>query len=240
MVSHLVFLGKFLAGMLLSGNNMRESLLENALERGRCGMIFGVDEVGRGCLAGPVVAACVAFDWSKPEVISDVNDRVVIRDSKLMSRAQRIEAAKAIREVAISFGIGEVDSATIDEMNILQATFEAMRRAVGGSYEEKKLGSYEVGGEGRIHYFIDGNQTVPGVDWEQEAIIDGDAKVFSIAAASIIAKEHRDSLMEVLHETYPQYGFAQHKGYGTKQHYAAIAEHGIIAEHRKSFLKKIL
>ncbi len=219
---------------------MRISLLENTLERGRNGMIFGVDEVGRGCLAGPVVAACVAFDWSKPEVIAELNDRVVIRDSKLMSRVQRVEAAKAIREVAVSFGIGEVDSVTIDEINILQATFEAMRRAVGRSGEVMKLGSNEVGSEVSTHYFIDGNQKVPGVDWDQETIVDGDAQVFSIAAASIIAKEYRDSLMEVLHETYPQYGFAQHKGYGTKQHYAAIAEHGIIAEHRRSFLKKII
>lgn len=219
---------------------MSVSLLEHALEREKGGLVFGIDEVGRGCLAGPVVAACVAFDWSKPEVIAELNDRVVIRDSKLMSRVQRVEAAKLIREVAVSFGIGEVDAVTIDEINILQATFEAMRRAVGGSWEVMKLGGNEVRGEGKIHYFIDGNQKIPGVDWEQEAIVDGDAKVFSIAAASIIAKEYRDSLMEVLHETHPQYGFAQHKGYGTKQHYAALAEHGIISEHRRSFLKKIL
>lgn len=226
-------------------------LLEKALELEQKGIVFGIDEVGRGCLAGPVVAACVAFDWSKPEVISELNNRVVIRDSKLMSRVQRVEAAKAIREVAISFGIGEVDSVTIDEINILQATFEAMRRAVGkgiegiggisrGSGGIEGNEGIEVRGEGRARYFIDGNQEVPGVDWEQEAIVDGDAKVFSIAAASIIAKEYRDSLMEVLHETYPQYGFAQHKGYGTKQHYAAIAEHGVIAEHRRSFLKKLV
>lgn len=231
--------------MLLSLRIMAGSLLVEALELERKGIVFGVDEVGRGCLAGPVVAACVAFDWSKPEVIAELNDRVVIRDSKLMSRAQRVEAAKAIREVAISFGIGEVDSATIDRINILQATFEAMRRAVRKGIEGNEgislgNGGIEVGSEEKTHYFIDGNQRVPGVDWEQEAVVDGDAKVFSIAAASIIAKEYRDSLMEVLHETYPQYGFAQHKGYGTKQHYAAIAEHGIIAEHRKSFLKKVV
>jgi ribonuclease HII len=221
--------------MLLSLRIMAGSLLVEAPELERKGIVFGVDEVGRGCLAGPVVAACVAFDWSKPEVIIELNDRVVIRDSKLMSRAQRVEAAKAIREVAVSFGIGEVDSATIDEINILQATFEAMRKAVGDATDGDGCDGYE-----RAHHFIDGNQRVPGVDWEQEAIVDGDAKVFSIAAASIIAKEYRDSLMEVLHETYPQYGFAQHKGYGTKQHYAAIVEHGIIAEHRKSFLKKLV
>lgn len=209
-------------------------LLEKALELEQKGIVFGVDEVGRGCLAGPVVAACVAFDWSKPEVITELNNRVVIRDSKLMSRVQRVEAAKAIREVAVSFGIGEVDSVMIDEINILQATFEAIRRSVGDATNRDGCDGYEG-----AYYFIDGNQMVPGVDWRQEAVIDGDAKVFSIAAASIIAKEYRDLLMEVLHETYPQYGFAQHKGYGTKQHYVAIAEHGIIAEHRRSFLKKI-
>ncbi len=178
-------------------------LLEKALELEQKGIVFGVDEVGRGCLAGPVVAACVAFDWSKPEVICELNDRVVIRDSKLMSRVQRMKAAKAIREVATVFGIGEVDSVTIDEINILQATFEAMRRAVGDACRRERFETVPYVRD-VTRFMIDGNKTVPGVDWNQEAIIDGDAKVFSIAAASIVAKEYRDSLMEVLHETYPQ------------------------------------
>ncbi len=214
------------------------SLLSSPLEYTLNGIVFGVDEVGRGCLAGPVVAACVAFDWSKPEIVRALNERVVIRDSKMMSRKQRSEAAQAIREVAMSFGVGEVDAVTIDKINILQATFEAMRRAVATSVTTDVAGRRDDP-TGRL-YLIDGNKTVPNVDWEQEAIIDGDAKVFSIAAASIVAKEYRDQLMETLHETYPQYGFAQHKGYGTKQHYAAIAEHGIISEHRRTFLKKVI
>lgn len=199
--------------------------------------VFGIDEVGRGCLAGPVVAACVAFDWTKNDALQLLDDGVVIRDSKCMSRAQRKKAARAIQETALFFGFGEVDAATIDEINILQATFEAMRRSVKNVYsQENKVEDFIKSS----HFFIDGNRGVPGVDWDQEVVVDGDAKIFSIAAASIIAKEYRDSLMETLHEVHPQYGFAQHKGYGTKQHYAAIAEHGVLAQHRKSFLKGVV
>lgn len=218
---------------------MRSSLL-SSFERDLGGVVFGIDEAGRGCLAGPVVAACVAFDWTKPDEVAVLNDRVVIRDSKLMTRAQRQEAAQAIQEVAMAWGVGVVDAATIDDINILQATFEAMRRAVrdlrgDGSWE--KRGMVRDAGTINARYLVDGNKKVPGVDWHQEAIIDGDAKVFSIAAASILAKEHRDSLMDAVHAAYPDYAFDRHKGYGTKAHYAAIAAHGVTPLHRKTFLK---
>ena len=192
------------------------------------GSVFGIDEAGRGCLAGPVVAACVVFDWSDEKMIRALDRRVIIRDSKLMSRVQRQESAKAIQEVAVAFGVGVVESEVIDEINILQATFEAMRKAARGIMHADGI------------YLIDGNKTVPNVLWNQRAIVSGDAKVFSIAAASILAKEHRDALMDKLHESYPVYGFAQHKGYGTKMHREAILQFGPSPFHRRTFLKKLM
>lgn len=211
---------------------MRTSLLISTPELASHETIFGIDEAGRGCLAGPVVAACVAFDWSRRGIVEALDRDVVIRDSKLMTRIQRQKSAEAIRRVALLWGVGVVDAAMIDEINILQATFEAMRRAVGDV--ELPEGGMSA------RFLVDGNRRVPGVDWEQEAIVDGDAKVFSIAAASILAKEYRDSLMDAFHEEDPRYGFAQHKGYGTKAHYAAIAQYGVTPLHRKTFLKNIV
>lgn len=180
----------------------------------------GCDEVGRGCLAGPVVAAAVVLPEELPR-----GWRNVLRDSKALSRAQRVEADAWIRQHAVAFGIGEVDVATIDTVNILQASLMAMRRALAG---------VEAG-----HVLVDGNFTIPGVDMPQTTIVGGDARCASIAAASIIAKEYRDQLMERLHVDVPAYGFAQHKGYGTAQHYAAIAEYGLTPHHRKTFCRKI-
>jgi ribonuclease HII len=219
------------------------SLLLRTVEPSYAGWVFGIDEAGRGCLAGPVVAACVAFDWTKPEAIRALDKEVTIRDSKLMTRVQRQKAAEAIQNVAVTWGVGGVDAAIIDEINILQATFEAMRRAVGDAWDAGplvKIGMTKGTMTAGTRYLVDGNKTVPGVDWEQEAIIDGDAKVFSIAAASILAKEHRDSLMDAFHEEDSRYGFAQHKGYGTRVHYVAIAQHGVTSLHRKTFLRNIL
>ncbi len=207
------------------------SLLVGTPEWGIAGSVFGIDEAGRGCLAGPVVAACVAFDWQKPNLIHDLDANFIIRDSKLMSRAQRQESSSAIKECAFAYGVGVVESDVIDEINILQATFEAMRRAVAQINADQKSATNL--------FLIDGNQCVPKVTWNQKTIVDGDAKVFSIAAASIIAKEHRDALMEELHEQYPQYGFAQHKGYGTKMHREAILQYGPTPIHRKTFLKNL-
>jgi ribonuclease HII len=208
---------------------MTESLLLHTPERSRGGSIAGIDEVGRGCVAGPVVAACVVFSWDSFSELEALDRRVRIRDSKLMTRAQRTLGAELIREHALFVGVGLVEADVIDEINILQATFEAMR-----------LAQKAAGCPPDTFYFIDGNKTVPEVSWRQKAVVDGDAQIFSIAAASIIAKEYRDSLMERLHEQYPSYFFAKHKGYGTKEHYAAIQAHGILPVHRKTFLKRFL
>lgn len=216
---------------------MRSSLLSSTPESSFEDCVFGIDEAGRGCLAGPVVAACVAFDWVKIDAIQALDAAVTIRDSKLMTRAQRREASVAIREVAVAWGVGVVDVEMIDEINILQATFEAMRRAVGMCRDTDRTDGDGYDGCEQVRFLVDGNKKVPGVDWEQEAIIDGDAKVFSIAAASILAKEHRDSFMDALHVQYPDYAFDRHKGYGTKAHYEAIAKYGVTPFHRKTFLK---
>lgn len=183
--------------------------------------VAGCDEVGRGCLAGPVVAAAVVLpeklprDWKK-----------LLRDSKTLSRLQRGEADAFIRQHAVAFAIGEVDVATIDRINILQASFEAMRQALAAI-------------AGLEHVLVDGKFTIPGVTIAQTAIISGDAQSASIAAASIIAKEYRDRLMENLHQQLPAYGFHENKGYGTLFHRQAIAQYGLTEHHRKSFCKKI-
>lgn len=189
--------------------------------------VIGVDEVGRGCLAGPVVAGAVVFDWSKPESITELGKRFPIRDSKTLSRKQRQETSKAIRSVALAVGIAEIDATIIDEINILQATLRAMRGAV----EDVGSRTSEVA---RI-VLVDGNQPIPSLNFPQETVINGDAKIFSIAAASIVAKEYRDALMEGFDETIPGYGFSSHKGYGTKVHVEAICRLGLTPIHRKTF-----
>ena len=183
---------------------------------------IGVDEVGRGCLAGPVVAGAVMFDWGNPDPIIDLAKQFPIRDSKTLSRKQRKETSAAIRSVACAVGIAEIDSCIIDEINILQATLRAMKGAVE-----------HLAQPGTV--LVDGNQRIPSLLMAQETIINGDAKVFSIAAASIIAKEYRDSLMERFDEEYPGYDFSSHKGYGTKVHAEAIRRLGLTLIHRKTF-----
>ncbi len=183
---------------------------------------IGVDEVGRGCLAGPVVAGAVIFDWSKADEIRDLADQFVIRDSKTLSRERRRGTAEAIRNIALAIGIAEIDAKEIDEINILQATLKAMRSAVEG-----------LGRSGTV--LVDGNQRIPLLDLPQETIIGGDGKIFSIAAASIIAKEYRDTLMEQCDLEFPGYDFSSHKGYGTKVHQAAIRLLGLSPIHRKTF-----
>jgi len=193
----------------------------------RC--LIGVDEVGRGCLAGPVVAGAVLFDWSNPEPIFNLAQRFPIRDSKTLSRKQRQETSKAIRDVARAIGIAEIDSVVIDEINILQATLRAMSAAV------RSLPINKGESDGVALVLVDGNQRIPNLDIPQETVIDGDAKIFSIAAASIVAKEYRDLLMEKFDETIPGYNFSSHKGYGTKAHVDAIRCIGLSPIHRKTF-----
>lgn len=181
--------------------------------------IGGIDEAGRGPLAGPVVAAVVVF---KPGTkIEGIND------SKKLSEAKRDELFDIIKEQALDYGIGIVQKDEIDEYNILNATYMAMKKAINCL---KKTPDYLL---------VDAAH-VPDINIDQKSIIKGDSKSISIAAASILAKVTRDSLMYEYDKMYPEYGFASHKGYGTDQHYKAIREHGITPIHRKSFLKNIL
>ncbi len=190
--------------------------------------IVGCDEVGRGCLAGPVVAGAVFFDWSKPEMIEELGRRVRIADSKMLTEVQREESDLAIRGIASGIGLGIVRVEMIDEKNILQASLLAMRKAVAQALEH-------VSEEIRPFVFVDGNQRIPYARFDQETVIGGDAKIFSIAAASIIAKVYRDNLMKRLHKRFPQYGWDENAGYGTPFHKAAIREHGLTPFHRRSF-----
>jgi len=178
------------------------------------GLVAGVDEAGRGPLAGPVVAAAVILDDTKR--IRGLND------SKLLTPAVRERLYDEIRAKALCCSVAEASVEEIDEINILQATLLAMRRAVEGL----RLKPAKV--------LVDGNQ-LPRLRIHAEAIIGGDATVKSISAASILAKVHRDRLCLQLHELHPQYGFHEHKGYSTPAHLAALKEHGACAIHRRSF-----
>lgn len=176
--------------------------------------IAGVDEVGVGPFAGPVVAAAVVFS---PDVHLEG-----IRDSKKLDHKRRVKLDEDIRRVALAFGIGLVDVEDIDRLNIRRAALQAMRLAILDLNMKVQ------------HVLVDGGE-IPGIGIPQEAIIDGDEKVYSIAAASIIAKVHRDNIMLLYDSEFPQYGFARHKGYGTAEHIRALKEHGPCEIHRKSF-----
>jgi len=178
------------------------------------GLIAGVDEAGRGPLAGPVVAAAVILDDLKP--IKGLND------SKVLTPRARDRLFDEIHAKALCFCIAQASAAEIDELNILHATMLAMRRAVEGL----RLRPHKV--------LIDGNR-IPTLKIAAEAIVKGDAKVKAISAASILAKVHRDRLCLQLHELHPQYGFDGHKGYPTPAHLLALREHGACPEHRRSF-----
>lgn len=181
--------------------------------------IGGIDEAGRGPLAGPVVAAVVVF---KPGTkIEGIND------SKKLSEAKRDELFNIIKEEALDYGIGIVNNEEIDEYNILNATYMAMKKALNCL-------------KNTPDYLLIDAATIPGIDIAQKPIVKGDSKSISIAAASILAKVTRDNLMYQYDDIYPEYGFKGHKGYGTKEHYEAIEGNGITPIHRKSFLKNIL
>lgn len=181
-------------------------------------IICGIDEAGRGPLAGPVYAAAVILP--KGCVIDGIND------SKKLSEKKREELFDIITHTALAYGIGSATEKEIDEINILQATFLAMRRAVADLNIKPDVA------------LIDGNKT-PGLkDIKERAIIKGDAKSANIAAASILAKVSRDRVMYEIDKEYPQYQFSRHKGYGTKLHYELLREYGISPVHRLSFLKK--
>ena len=178
------------------------------------GLMAGVDEAGRGPLAGPVVAAAVILD--------DLQPIVGLNDSKKLTAKRRVQLFDEIRARALCFSIAEATVQEIDRLNILQATMLAMKRAVEGL----RLKPQRV--------LVDGNR-LPTLGILAEAIVQGDALVPAISAASILAKVHRDRLCEEMHERYPVYGFDQHKGYGTAQHLAALQVHGPADCHRMTF-----
>ena len=177
-------------------------------------LIAGVDEVGRGPLAGPVVAAAVILDPTRPIA--------GLLDSKALSEARRATLDVEIRKKAMSFCIAEASVEEIDELNILHASMLAMSRAVDGLSVEPAL------------VLVDGNR-IPSIRPPAAAIVKGDARVQAISAASIIAKVARDRQMVALHEQYPAFGFDRHKGYPTAEHRVAIEVHGVLPVHRRSF-----
>ena len=182
-------------------------------------LLCGVDEAGRGPLAGPVYAAAVVFD---PDNIPQG-----LNDSKKLTEKKREALFDQICEQALSFGIATATVEEIEQYNILQATFLAMRRAVEQLTVTPNL------------VLIDGNRIPEGLPSPAQFVIKGDALSASIAAASILAKVSRDRFMLELDKQYPQYEFSKHKGYGTALHYERLAEHGISPIHRRSFLKKL-
>ena len=185
-----------------------------------CKLIAGVDEAGRGPLAGPVVCACVIMPMDSEKIIEGVND------SKKLSAKKREELFDKIVDIAISYSIVEIDEKKIDEINILQATKLGMKRAV----ENLKVMPDLV--------LVDAVKI--DVALPQENIIKGDALSYNIAAASILAKVYRDKLMENLDKKYPEYNFAKHKGYGTKAHIEALKKYGKCEIHRETFIKKFV
>ncbi len=179
------------------------------------GMVCGVDEAGRGPLAGPVVASAVILDPNKP--IHGLND------SKKLSAKKRDELALLIRSYALAWAVAEASVEEIDQINILQASLLAMRRAVDALAIKPD------------HALVDGNQCPKLISCTVEAIVGGDGKVASIAAASILAKTVRDAQMKALHEAFPVYGFDRHMGYPTAAHLQALEQYGVSAVHRRSY-----
>lgn len=178
------------------------------------GLIAGVDEVGRGPLVGAVVTAAVILDPTRPIV--------GLADSKKLSEKKRLALFDEIKEKALAWSLGRAEPHEIDELNILHATMLAMQRAVAGLPITPEF------------VLIDGNRC-PALPMPAQAVVKGDSKVAEISAASILAKVTRDREMAELDAQYPQYGFAKHKGYPTADHLRLLAEHGAIAEHRRSF-----
>jgi ribonuclease HII len=178
------------------------------------GLVCGIDEAGRGPLAGPVVAAAVILDPARP--IAGLND------SKKLSARKRELLAVLVRERAVAWAVAEASVEEIDRLNILQATMLAMQRAVAGLAVRPDSA------------LVDGNRC-PMLEMPAEAVIKGDGKIASIAAASILAKTVRDAGMLALHLRYPQYGFASHMGYPTAAHFKALEDHGASPVHRRSF-----
>lgn len=220
-----------------------------------CASICGIDEAGRGPFAGPVVAGAVILDWRNPE-----KEILYLNDSKKLSEKKRELLYREILEKAVAVGVGVVGAKIIDEINILQATYLAMRRAVKNLKNVSALVTPDIEihqlaadfalfstGEGKESFpqetasvipdFILADAVhIPDLPIPQEGIIKGDAKSVSIAAASIVAKVTRDHIMYEYDKLHPEYGFASNKGYGTAAHISAIKEHGMLPIHRRSFI----
>jgi len=197
-----------------SKKSLRAEPWQKRLDWDPLGLMAGVDEAGRGPLAGPVVAAAVILDDSR---------RILgLADSKVLTPLQRDKLYDKIRDKALCCSVGSASVLEIDELNILHATMLAMKRAVEGLRLKP------------IKVLVDGNR-LPHLDVLSEAIIGGDAKVKSISAASIVAKVTRDRLLQQLHDEFPQYGFAAHKGYSTPEHLEALRVHGPCIHHRRHF-----
>ena len=182
-------------------------------------LIAGIDEAGRGPLAGPVAAGAV--------ILPADHDILYLNDSKKLSEKKRDMLFDQIKEEAVAWAVGLVEPARIDEINILQATYEAMRLAIRQLKAQPSV-------------LINDAVTIPNVEIPQIPVVKGDAKCISIAAASILAKVTRDRIMVEMDARYPGYGFAKHKGYGTKEHMDAIRTHGPCPIHRRSFITRIV
>ena len=204
--------------MNLSEDNFDRYAYERAAISAGYPLVCGIDEAGRGPLFGPVYAAAVILplDLEIPG----------LGDSKKISEKKREELFDVICAQAVAFGIGSASAEEIDEINILQATFLAMRRA---------FDALQIKAD---YALVDGNK-YPPLPVPGEWVVKGDAKCASVSAASILAKVSRDRVLRTLVEQYPQYGFEKHKGYGTKAHYEAIREFGVLPEHRRTFLKNL-
>ena len=195
-----------------------EGMLVYEREYRPLGVVCGIDEVGRGPLAGPVVAGAV--------ILPEDCQILYLNDSKKLTERRRELLYEEIMEKAVAVGLGVVSQERIDEINILQATYEAMREAVGKLDPQPEI-------------LLNDAVTIPGLSQRQIPIIKGDAKSQSIAAASVVAKVTRDHMMIALDEAYPQYGFASNKGYGSAAHMAALRKYGPCPLHRRTFIRNI-
>lgn len=195
-------------------------------------LVVGIDEAGRGPLAGPVVAAAAWYRSSQGDFPrGEERYTRLIRDSKTLSGHQREEAYRWIVE-HFEIGVGSVDAEMIDRVNILQATFLAMREALEALLKKRILNEHS---RLAIRVLVDGNRNIPELEYPQEALVRGDALSVSIAAASIVAKVTRDRMLDKFERQYPEYGFARHKGYGTAAHLSALWRFGPCPIHRQSF-----
>ncbi len=211
--------------MIISTFKVEENLVKKGYES-----IVGIDEAGRGPLAGPVVAGAVIFKHNFDKKFEDEKILDLVRDSKTLSEKQREKAFDFIQE-NFYIGVGICDHETIDRMNILEASFLAMKKAISllnKNVEEKHRKS-------RRAILLDGNKKIPNLSLSQKAIPRGDLYIKSISAASIVAKVTRDRLMIEAHDFYPEYQFDRHKGYGTKLHFEMLKEYGPCKIHRQSF-----